>query len=88
MPDPPRRSKVPLLERDDLKPHERVRIGRAASALLAVGLAAIAAIGWLAIWHLVRRGRLIRQRLAPPRVVRLLDLKPPARDVPPAPDRS
>ena len=80
MPDPPRRSSVPLLNRDDLTPHDRVRIGRAASALLAVGLAAIAAIGSLAIWHLIRRGRLIRERLAPPRIVRLPEIEPPPRD--------
>ena len=80
MPDPARRAKTPLLDRDDLRPDERARIGRAASALLLVGLAAIAAIGWLAIWHLVRRGRIIRERLGPPKAVRLPDLGPPPPD--------
>ena len=87
MPDPSRsepsksvRSK-PLLERDDLSPRDRNRIGLAASALLGAGLVATAAIGWLAIWHLVRRGRLIRERLDPPKVVQLLDF--PSTDSPP-----
>ncbi len=71
MSDNGRRAATPLLDRKNLKPQERVRIGRAVSALLGVGLTAIAAIGWLAIWHLVRRGRLIRERLGPPKVVSL-----------------
>ncbi len=41
---------------------------------LGTALVALAAIGGLVIWHLVRRGRLIRERLAPPRIVRLPDL--------------
>jgi hypothetical protein len=64
-------AQIPLLERKDLPAADRTRIGRAVSALLAVGLTSIAAIGVLAIWHLVRRGRLIRGQLGNPRVVKL-----------------
>ena len=85
MPDPTR--PVPLLERKDLTPVERARIGRVVSALLGVGLIAISALGSLAIWHLVRRGRLIRERLGSPRVAPLPDLKPGSGD-PPAPASS
>jgi hypothetical protein len=49
----------------------RRRLGEAATSLLGWGLAGIAALGALAIWHLVRRGRLIRDSLAPPKDVRL-----------------
>jgi hypothetical protein len=52
------------------------RVGRAVARLLGVGIVAIAALGVLAIWHLVRRGRLIRARLGPPRVVRPPDRGP------------
>ena len=34
---------------------------------------ALAALGLL-IWHIIRRGRLIRERLNPPRIVRLPEL--------------
>ena len=40
-------------------------------SLLGTGLVAFAAFGALLIWHIVRRGRLIRERLSAPRVVRL-----------------
>ena len=79
MPDGPGDRRTPLLDRRDLTPRQRERIGRVVSALLGVGLVAVAAIGGLAIWHLVRRGRLIRSRLGQPRDVRLPDL-PPSRD--------
>jgi hypothetical protein len=69
----PRPSRLrPLLRH----PGARHRVGRVVASLLGVGVVAIAAIGILAIWHLVRRGRLIRERLGPPRVVRLSDLEP------------
>ena len=58
----------PLLERPDLKPEERVRIGRAAAVLLGWGLVATAVLGLLALWHLVRRGRILRANLSPPEV--------------------
>jgi hypothetical protein len=55
-------------------PAARKRIGEAVAYGLGTVLVALAAIGGLVIWHLVRRGRLIRERQAPPRIVRLPDL--------------
>jgi hypothetical protein len=62
------------------RPEARTRLGRAVAALLGTALVALAAIGALVIWHLVRRGRLIRDRLGPPRVVRLPELPEPEED--------
>jgi len=80
-PEPTRKDprRVPLLERDDLTPEERARIGRAAATLLGWGLVATAVLGLLALWHLVRRGRILRANLAPPKVVSLPESpsKPP-----------
>jgi hypothetical protein len=56
------------------RPEARPRLGRAIAALLGTGLVALAAIGALAIWHLARRGRLIRERLNASRVVHLPEL--------------
>jgi hypothetical protein len=56
-----------LLERPDA----RRKVVRAVGSLLGVGIVSIGVIGALLIWHLVRRGRLIREGLNPPRVVRL-----------------
>ncbi len=69
----------PLLERPDLKPEERTRIGRAVAVLLGWGLVATAVLGLLALWHLVRRGRVLRANLARPRAVSLpeVDRSPP-----------
>jgi hypothetical protein len=55
-------------------PAARKRLAEAVASLLGTALVALAAIGGLVIWHLVRRGRLIRERQAPPRIVRLPDL--------------
>jgi hypothetical protein len=52
-------------------PEARKRMGEAVAALLGTALVALAAIGGLVIWHLVRRGRIIRERLDPPRIVRM-----------------
>ncbi len=52
-------------------PTARRRLGEAVAALLGTALVALVAIGGLLIWHLVRRGRLIRERLAPPKAVRM-----------------
>jgi hypothetical protein len=52
-------------------PSARRRLGEAIAALLGTALVALAAIGGLVIWHLVRRGRIMRERLAPPRIVRM-----------------
>ena len=56
----PPKDRRPLLERPDLKPAERARIGRAVAILLGWGLVASAVLGLLALWHLVRRGRVLR----------------------------
>jgi hypothetical protein len=72
MPEPqprpePRRSELRrLLARPDARP----RVKQAVASLLATALLAIAVLGGLLIWHFVRRARLIRERLSPPRPVR------------------
>ena len=66
---------TPLLERDDLKPEERIRIGRAVAVLLGWGLAASTVLALLAIWHLIRRGRVLRANLAPPKTVSLPEIE-------------
>ena len=53
-------------------------MGRAVVSLLSVGVISIAAVGALLIWHVVRRGRLIQERLGPPRHVVLPDLAEPS----------
>ena len=58
----------------DQRPEARSRLGRAIAILLGTGLVSLAAIGALSIWHLVRRGRLIRERLNVPRIVRMPEL--------------
>jgi len=74
MPEPePKRSRLrQLLERPDARP----RVSRAVASLLAASVVSIAVLGVLLIWHLVRRGRLIRQGLHPPRPVRWPALEP------------
>jgi hypothetical protein len=56
-------------------PAERQRLAEAVAALLGTALVAFAAVGGLLIWHLVRRGRIIRNRLDPPKIVRMPDLE-------------
>ena len=70
MPEPPRSRLRQLLDRPEAKP----RVSRAVASLLGVGVLTIGVIGALTIWHLVRRGNLIRARLGPPRDVRLPEL--------------
>jgi hypothetical protein len=59
-----------LLDRPDAAP----RVRKAVASLLGVSVLSIGVVGWLTIWHLVRRGRLIRESLAPPRDVQLPEL--------------
>ena len=66
----------------DEKPEARPRLGKAIAALLGTGLVTLAALGGLLIWHIIRRGRLIRERLNPPRIVR--PLEPPGHEVDPS----
>jgi hypothetical protein len=75
-PEPPRSQLRRLLERPDARP----RVSRAVASLLAASILALAAFGALVIWHLVRRGRLIRDRLNPPRPVHWPTVGPIARD--------
>jgi hypothetical protein len=77
--EPPRSRLRRLL---DERPEARPRIGRAIAVLLGTGLVALAAFGVLLIWHVVRRGRLIRERLSAPRVVRLPEFPTPEIDQP------
>jgi hypothetical protein len=69
MPDPPPSRLRQLLDRPDA----RKRVSQAVSSLLAVSIVSIGVIGALLIWHVVRRGRLIRDSLRPPRAVELTD---------------
>lgn len=74
--EPPKTPLRQLLERPEARP----RVKQAVASLLGVGVFAIGVIGVLVIWHLVRRGRLIRDRLSAPRDARLPDLaaRPPS----------
>jgi hypothetical protein len=49
-------------------------VGRAVAALLGTALVALSTLTALVIWHLVRRGRMIRARLGPPRDAPLPEL--------------
>lgn len=66
--DPPDRR--PALADD---PASRGRLTRASAELMAALLAAISVLTALVLWHLARRGRLIRERLGSPRQVRWPD---------------
>lgn len=87
-PEPPRSQLRRLLERPDARP----RVSRAVASLLAASVVAIAMLGALLIWHLVRRGRLIREGLNPPRPVRWPAIDPGVQDdtipTPTGPDRA
>ncbi len=66
MPEPPPDRRQHLLERPETR-----RVARLAVSLLGVSLLASATWGLLALWHLVRRGRLIREQLGPTHAGRL-----------------
>lgn len=82
-PPPPRTWLRDLLGRADARP----RVGRAVASLLGVAIVSIGAMSALLIWHLVRRGRLIREQLPPPRDVRLPDPAEFRAEPDPEPDR-
>lgn len=63
MPEPRPSRLRQLLQRPDARP----RLTKAVASLLGAGVVSIGVIGALIIWHLVRRGRLIRESLPPPR---------------------
>jgi hypothetical protein len=71
-PGEPRRSWLSRIIRRG--PEARKRLAEAVAGLLGAALVGLAAWGGLVIWHLVRRGRLIRDRLDPPRTVRMPEL--------------
>ena len=62
------------------RPGAKSRVGRAIASLIGVGILSIGVVGCLLIWHIVRRGRLIRERQPPPRDVSLPE--PPRPDLP------
>jgi len=66
----------------------RLKVGRVAATWMALALTSVGTLGALVIWHLVRRGRLIRARLDPPRPVRLpeIEVKGATRTADPARD--
>ncbi len=70
--EPPRTRLRQLL--DD--PKARGPVAQAVARLLAVVVVSIGVIGVLVIWHLIRRGRLIREGLSPPRNVSLPEPEP------------
>jgi hypothetical protein len=78
-PDEPRRSRLRQIL--DERPEARPRLGRAIAILCGTTLVAFAAFGALFMWHIVRRGRMIRERLSAPRVVRLPEF--PSQEVDP-----
>ncbi len=68
-PGEPKRSRLRQIL--DERPEARPRLARAFVFLLGTTLVALVAISVLLMWHLVRRARLIRERLHPPRAVEL-----------------
>jgi hypothetical protein len=68
-PGEPKRSRLRQIL--DERPEARPRLGKAVAALLGTTLVAFTALSVLLIWHLMRRARLIRERLNRPRVVEL-----------------
>lgn len=79
MPDPPANPPPSRTLRNVIaeNPAARRRIGRAYAEFLAVVLVAIASLTALVLWHLARRGRVIRQRLGQPRPISWPDSEPP-----------
>ena len=72
----PRPSRLRRLLREH--PDARGRLARAVGSLMGAAIVGLAAIGLLLIWHLARRGRLIREGLSNPRAVRLPEVDPGA----------
>jgi hypothetical protein len=61
------------------KAEQRRRVGQLARLWGELTLAGILILTALVLWHLRRRGRLIRERLGPPRRVRGLETELPER---------
>ncbi len=79
-PGEPRRT--PLRRILEEHPESRPRLARAFAELIGATLVALVAVGGLLIWHIIRRGRVIRERLGQPRTVELPEF--PERDVDPS----
>jgi hypothetical protein len=71
-PGEPKRSRLRQIL--DEQPEARPRLAKAFVYLLGTTLVAVTAMSVLLIWHLMRRARLIRERLNPHRVVKLPEL--------------
>ncbi len=54
----------------------RRRVGHLAATWLGLTLGTVATVSALILWHLARRGRLIRENLAPPRIVKWDEIPP------------
>ena len=66
-------------------PKQRQQVGMATALWMSLAIGGIAVLGTLAAWHLSRRGRLIRERLDPPKPIRWPEFDAPAADPAPAP---
>jgi hypothetical protein len=76
----PRRT--PLRRILEEHPESRPRLARAFAELIGATLVTLVAVAALLIWHIIRRGRLVRERLGQPRAVELPEF--PGRDVDPS----
>jgi len=59
-----------------IKGEAKRRVGWAAVTWMGMALVVVATLGVFVIWHLVRRGRLIRDGQPPPRHIELPELGP------------
>ena len=59
-----------------LRPGARRRVKRLAATWMGLVLAAMSTLSALILWHLIRRGRLLRENLGPPREVRWEEIDP------------
>jgi hypothetical protein len=73
VPERGRSPRTPLRRILDENPEAGPRLRQAIAALLGAGLVTLATVGGLLIWHIMRRARLIRERLNPPRIVQPLE---------------
>lgn len=60
-----------------LRPEDRRNIARLTSLWGMLTLSGLTILAGMTIWHLIRRGRLIRSMLPPPRSVEPLEIPPP-----------
>jgi len=67
------------------RPAARRHLRRLAATWMGLVLGAVMTLSALILWHLVRRGRLLRENLDPPRVVRWEAIDPTDRNPEPPP---